>query len=210
MVLDVGMDPPIPTILQVPGEVSFYMQSGLMKDTIKVDTSELTLKSLKESACNFIDKQYPDHGLNRLTERLMLFKHDYNSQNMLLPVNAASDVTDGALIEIIVSGNNPSDSVQIRPHYLGVHSYKAPTFCDFCGEMLFGLVRQGLKCEGCGLNYHKRCAYKIPNNCTHGRRRRSSTYLVPNSPTNESAIHRTTSSGPTLTDEMRIARKAMT
>lgn len=36
----------------------------------------------------------------------------------------------------------------IRPHALVVHSYKAPTFCDFCGEMLFGLVRQGLKCEG--------------------------------------------------------------
>lgn len=36
----------------------------------------------------------------------------------------------------------------IRPHALSVHSYKTPTFCDFCGEMLFGLVRQGLKCEG--------------------------------------------------------------
>jgi tRNA(Ile2) C34 agmatinyltransferase TiaS len=147
---------------------------------------------------------------------------------MLLPINAASDVTDGALVEIVVSGirkfwlqekydeylrslintiliqlalltgNNPSESVQIRPHSLIVHSYKSPTFCDFCGEMLFGLVRQGLKCEGCGLNYHKRCAYKIPNNCTHGRRRRSSTHLVPSSPTTESAIHRTTSSGPTV------------
>ena len=63
--------------------------------------------------------------------------------------------------------------------------------------MLFGLVRQGLKCEGCGLNYHKRCAYKIPNNCTHGRRRRSSTYLVPSSPTTESALQRTTSSSAT-------------
>ncbi len=99
---------------------------------------------------------------------------------------------------VLLTGNNPSESVQIRPHSLIVHSYKSPTFCDFCGEMLFGLVRQGLKCEGCGLNYHKRCAYKIPNNCTHGRRRRSSTHLVPSSPTTESAIHRTTSSGPTV------------
>lgn len=40
-----------------------------------------------------------------------------------------------------------------RPHALAVHSYKAPTFCDFCGEMLFGLVRQGLKCEGKMLIY---------------------------------------------------------
>lgn len=41
-----------------------------------------------------------------------------------------------------------SNAPVMRPHALNVHSYKAPTFCDFCGEMLFGLVRQGLKCEG--------------------------------------------------------------
>ncbi|OXB66042.1 hypothetical protein ASZ78_004605 [Callipepla squamata] len=40
--------------------------------------------------------------------------------------------------------------------------------------MLWGLVRQGLKCEGCGLNYHKRCAFKIPNNCSGVRKRRLS------------------------------------
>lgn len=42
----------------------------------------------------------------------------------------------------------PNEEIPIRPHALIVHSYKVPTFCDFCGEMLFGLVRQGLKCEG--------------------------------------------------------------
>ncbi|XP_033626068.1 serine/threonine-protein kinase D1-like isoform X2 [Asterias rubens] len=40
--------------------------------------------------------------------------------------------------------------------------------------MLFGLVRQGLKCHGCGGNYHKRCAFKIPNDCTLSKRRPSS------------------------------------
>ena len=40
------------------------------------------------------------------------------------------------------------EELQIRPHLLFVHSYKSPHFCDFCGEMLFGLVKQGLKCEG--------------------------------------------------------------
>lgn len=30
---------------------------------------------------------------------------------------------------------------------------------------------------GCGLSFHKRCVYKIPNNCSYARRRRSSTYL---------------------------------
>jgi len=36
----------------------------------------------------------------------------------------------------------------ICPHTLHVHSYKSPTFCDYCGVMLVGLVRQGLKCDG--------------------------------------------------------------
>lgn len=45
------------------------------------------------------------------------------------------------------------DVTIVRPHALSVHSYKAPTFCDFCGEMLFGLVRQGLKCDGM-YNFH--------------------------------------------------------
>ena len=40
------------------------------------------------------------------------------------------------------------EDFQIRPHALYVHSYKAPAFCDDCGEMLWGLVRQGLKCDG--------------------------------------------------------------
>lgn len=45
-----------------------------------------------------------------------------------------------------------SEDFQIRPHALNVHSYRAPAFCDHCGEMLFGLVRQGLKCDGEGSN----------------------------------------------------------
>ena len=38
--------------------------------------------------------------------------------------------------------------------------------CSFCGEMLFGMFKQGLKCEYCGLNFHKRCVFKIPNDCS--------------------------------------------
>ncbi|KAF5406067.1 hypothetical protein PHET_00426 [Paragonimus heterotremus] len=51
-------------------------------------------------------------------------------------------------------------------HTFQVHNFRSPHFCDFCGQVMFGLVRQGLKCTGCGQNFHKRCAYKIPNSCT--------------------------------------------
>lgn len=46
------------------------------------------------------------------------------------------------------SAQATAEDFQIRPHTLYVHSYKAPAFCDDCGEMLWGLVRQGLKCDG--------------------------------------------------------------
>lgn len=160
--------------ISVGGEITFTLKSGLIKDTVTVNASDVTLKTLKELACEFIDKKFPEHGLNRLNERLLLFRHDYNSPNILQLINAASEVHDETLVEVILSGNSLPEPEVLRPHSLYVHSYKSPTFCDFCGEMLFGLVRQGLKCEGCGLNFHKRCAMKIPNNCSHARRRRSS------------------------------------
>lgn len=46
------------------------------------------------------------------------------------------------------SAKVPEDETIIRPHQLIVHSYRSPTFCDYCAQMLFGLIRQGLKCEG--------------------------------------------------------------
>ncbi|KAK3794161.1 hypothetical protein RRG08_062405 [Elysia crispata] len=51
------------------------------------------------------------------------------------------------------------------PHRFKVYNYMSPTFCDHCGSMLFGLFRQGLKCEVCGINCHKKCKQFMPNLC---------------------------------------------
>lgn len=51
------------------------------------------------------------------------------------------------------------------PHRFSVHSYKLFTFCDHCGSLLYGLIRQGLQCEACNMNVHKRCKRNVANNC---------------------------------------------
>ncbi|KAJ8672906.1 hypothetical protein QAD02_004167 [Eretmocerus hayati] len=178
-------------------EITFLFQFGLVRDTVTVEAGCLTLKSLKDLACDFITSKCPDHGLSQLFERLLLFRHDYSSVNILQLVTNTTEVVDETLVEIVISAQVPNDQISIRPHALSVHSYKAPTFCDFCGEMLFGLVRQGLKCEGCGLNFHKRCVVKAPNNCAQNisQRRRSSTFLhVPRSPSQGSTSSLTSAS----------------
>uniref|UniRef100_A0A8C6VUW5 protein kinase C n=1 Tax=Nothobranchius furzeri TaxID=105023 RepID=A0A8C6VUW5_NOTFU len=156
------------------GVISFQIQIGMSREPVLLDAGELSLGQVREVACSIIHQKLPECGFYGMHEKILLFRHDQTSDNMLQLLRAASQIQDGDLVEAILSASATMEDFQIRPHSLFVHSYRAPTFCDHCGEMLWGLVRQGLKCEGCGLNYHKRCAFKIPNNCSGVRRRRLS------------------------------------
>ncbi|XP_006626195.1 serine/threonine-protein kinase D3 isoform X2 [Lepisosteus oculatus] len=159
--------------------VSFLLQIGLTRETVTLEAHDLSISAVKDLVCSIVDQKFPECGFFGMYDKILLFRHDLNSENILQRLTSADDIHEGDLIEVVLSALATVEDFQIRPHALFVHSYKAPTFCDYCGEMLWGLVRQGLKCEGCGLNYHKRCAFKIPNNCSGVRKRRLSNVSLP-------------------------------
>ncbi|KAK2862464.1 hypothetical protein Q5P01_001997 [Channa striata] len=51
------------------------------------------------------------------------------------------------------------------PHRFKYYNYKSPTFCDHCGSLLWGLYKQGLKCDDCSMNVHSYCQKKVANLC---------------------------------------------
>ncbi|XP_041661580.1 serine/threonine-protein kinase D3-like isoform X1 [Cheilinus undulatus] len=159
--------------------VSFLLQIGLTRETVTLEPGDHSLSAVRELVCSIVDQKFPECGFFGMYDKILLFRHDLNSDNILQRLTSADEIHEGDLVEVVLSALATAEDFQIRPHTLYVHSYKAPAFCDDCGEMLWGLVRQGLKCEGCGLNYHKRCAFKIPNNCTGVRKRRLSNVSLP-------------------------------
>ncbi|KAK5644501.1 hypothetical protein RI129_005801 [Pyrocoelia pectoralis] len=70
------------------------------------------------------------------------------------------------------SGRESESTIYLRerfkidvPHRFKVHSFMSPTFCDHCGSLLYGLFKQGLKCEDCDVNCHKKCEKLTANLC---------------------------------------------
>ncbi|EEB18996.1 cAMP-dependent protein kinase catalytic subunit, putative [Pediculus humanus corporis] len=70
------------------------------------------------------------------------------------------------------SGKNSENTLYLRkrfnidvPHRFKVYNFLSPTFCDHCGSMLYGLFMQGLKCEDCDVNCHKKCEKLMAHLC---------------------------------------------
>uniref|UniRef100_A0A8C6V0I4 Phorbol-ester/DAG-type domain-containing protein n=1 Tax=Neogobius melanostomus TaxID=47308 RepID=A0A8C6V0I4_9GOBI len=142
--------------------------------------------------------QAPHCSVVGVGEKVLLFRHCPGSDQLLHRLQDQDLLQDRDLIEVVISGSASVTEARIHPHSLVVQSYRTPTFCHHCGEMLWGLVRQGLKCTGCGLDFHKRCAIQLPNTCSRARRQVSTSLslfparrpLRTPSPTRQGAVWR--------------------
>uniref|UniRef100_A0A672RI28 protein kinase C n=1 Tax=Sinocyclocheilus grahami TaxID=75366 RepID=A0A672RI28_SINGR len=133
--------------------VSFLLQIGLTREMVTLEPHDLSLSSVKDLVCSIVDQKFPECGFFGLYDKILLFRHDLNSDNILQRLTSAEDIHEGDLIEVVLSGE-----------FRG------------CGEQIWFREQQD---AGCGLNYHKRCAFKIPNNCSGVRKRRLSNVSLP-------------------------------
>ncbi|KAM4714735.1 protein kinase D4 [Anableps anableps] len=159
-----------------PALVQF--QLGLFREMVRVPPGNLSYRHARRLAAEVIKRKAPDHSVVGSGEKIMLFRHRPTSEQLLERLTDQDELQDGDLIEIVVAGSASVAEMRMRPHSLVVQSYRTPTFCHHCGEMLWGLMRQGLKCEGCGLDFHKRCAFLLPNDCSRVRRQISTSFSL--------------------------------
>lgn len=51
-----------------------------------------------------------------------------------------------------------------KAHRFKTHTFRL-AYCDFCGNFMWGLVQQGVRCEDCGFAAHRKCAEQVRNDC---------------------------------------------
>ncbi|CAF3987019.1 unnamed protein product [Rotaria magnacalcarata] len=136
------------------------------KVNITMDRFNLTMNTLREVAMRFIETMCPDQNIKFLHNRILLFRYEPSSYSRIIPLNPRDILVPDTIVEVLISPYIMNEYGGLVAHVLSLHTYLSPTFCDLCGQFLFGLYKQGMKCEGCSRNFHKRCVSDLPDNCS--------------------------------------------
>ncbi|CAK9303662.1 unnamed protein product [Gordionus sp. m RMFG-2023] len=75
------------------------------------------------------------------------------------PVSSSSNTLHSSISEEDTESNALfGTSSQPKMHHFKVRTFKSLKWCDVCGDFMWGLINQGLKCRDCGLAAHSKCA----------------------------------------------------
>lgn len=61
---------------------------------------------MKAGTINKTFFQFPECGFYGMNDKILLFRHDLNSDNILQRLMSAEDIHEGDLIEVVISGEN--------------------------------------------------------------------------------------------------------
>ncbi|CAO4382786.1 unnamed protein product [Caenorhabditis nigoni] len=81
------------------------------------------------------------------------------------PSSRAPLIPEGSQEQVYRRNRSTSMEPPANNHHFTKHFYTRPTFCDHCGSMLYGILKQGVQCTDCHANVHHRCQDKAMHNC---------------------------------------------
>ena len=90
-----------------------------------------------------------------------LNKQGYKCASCHLAVHKRCHEFIGLACAIQPDDHKPDDHNCSEHNFLETNYYK-PTFCDHCGNLLVGLMRQGVRCRTCKMNIHHDCISTAP------------------------------------------------
>uniref|UniRef100_A0A8C7JJ43 Serine/threonine-protein kinase n=1 Tax=Oncorhynchus kisutch TaxID=8019 RepID=A0A8C7JJ43_ONCKI len=80
--------------------VSFLLQIGLTREMVNLENHDLSLSAVKDLVCSIVDQKFPECGFFGMYDKILLFRHDLNSENILQRLTSAEDIHEGDLIEV--------------------------------------------------------------------------------------------------------------
>ncbi|XP_077993334.1 N-chimaerin-like [Glandiceps talaboti] len=83
---------------------------------------------------------------------------------------ANKTMTDGPSSPKKIEDVDISAASYEKPHKFKIHNFVGPNWCEYCGNFMWGLIAQGVKCTDCGLSTHKQCSKLVPNDCQPDKR----------------------------------------
>ncbi|XP_048780689.1 myotubularin-related protein 13-like isoform X4 [Ostrea edulis] len=102
-------------------------------------------------------------------------------------------------LEILVKGKMLGEAAKMfsQPHRFEKHTYTTPAYCDYCGQVLWGLLKTGMHCTDCGYNCHEKCTSNVPKNCTKLK-------IVPDTGNNSSSVSRSSDTSTLKSEEFPV------
>lgn len=113
------------------------------------------IKTLSQES-NYEESPYMAYHLKR--KRMGKSKTDGN-------VNGIGNEATNVVNDVVDSGPATDFNDYEKPHIFKLQNFMGLHWCDFCANFMWGLLAQGVKCQDCGLQAHKKCSEKVPNDC---------------------------------------------
>jgi hypothetical protein len=116
------------------------------------------------NACKYEESPYMT--LHKRKKQQKKSKSHSNKPSDLMQLKRISNYDDAVSEDLDCADSSAIDVQQFeKTHNFKTHNFMGSPWCDFCGNFIWGIIGQGVKCEDCGFGAHRKCSEKVPNDC---------------------------------------------